>query len=405
MIRYTASDLVKSARQIADLENSDFISWNENIRLLNESYTGLYQKLINKGEQSFVCSFFTNEKEIPLPCDFWQLKQISVWNNGNIMPVLRRSDSTSFNSCYYKIKDGVIYIHGQFSSELLVEYYKVPKTLTFPPKNKELPFDYAPVAANDKTYLLSNGTIYDMEENEIVKETEFSGEVPTFLTDNVVVDANGNFELIYDVTPETENDRPKVIFHNKVYDYSEGKLYFLGTDFVYGTLEEQVEFGDYKLALTENLEDFWFIGTDGSLFHDEVIEGVKIKDARFLDGKLIVITATGTLAKIDYDNEVRIIDLPSKQLCINKFDYDTGYGITVFYKNKYYIESFIEDTVLNFPNSFYYELLSYILAVAYKAKQGADYTSIAEKLGQMETTFFDTLSVDAYSPQRITNVY
>ena len=47
MQNYKVSDLFRRAKQLADLEGSDFISWNEAINCINESYVGLYEKLIN----------------------------------------------------------------------------------------------------------------------------------------------------------------------------------------------------------------------------------------------------------------------------------------------------------------------------------------------------------------------
>ena len=68
-MKYNISDIVKAAKQIADLENSDFISWNENIRLLNEAWTAVHQKLINKGDFTFVNEMDIG-KEQELPSDF-----------------------------------------------------------------------------------------------------------------------------------------------------------------------------------------------------------------------------------------------------------------------------------------------------------------------------------------------
>ena len=70
MITYTSSDIIKRATQIADLENSDFISFNEKIALLNESYVALYQKLINKGDNALLRYINTNKRIIDLPQDF-----------------------------------------------------------------------------------------------------------------------------------------------------------------------------------------------------------------------------------------------------------------------------------------------------------------------------------------------
>ena len=74
-MRLKASDIVKSARQISDLENSDFISWNENIRLVNEAFTAVHQKLINKGDMAFVDEMNIT-KEQPLPENFYQVLSV-----------------------------------------------------------------------------------------------------------------------------------------------------------------------------------------------------------------------------------------------------------------------------------------------------------------------------------------
>ena len=74
-MKYNISDIVKAAKQVADIENSDFISWNENIRLLNEAWTAVHQKLINKGDFTFV-NEMNITKEQPLPEDFYQVSSI-----------------------------------------------------------------------------------------------------------------------------------------------------------------------------------------------------------------------------------------------------------------------------------------------------------------------------------------
>jgi hypothetical protein len=73
MITYNASDIVKRAEQLADIENSDFISFSEKIALLNEAYQVLYQKGINKDVNAFVKYINTKDRVIQLPRDFYQL--------------------------------------------------------------------------------------------------------------------------------------------------------------------------------------------------------------------------------------------------------------------------------------------------------------------------------------------
>ena len=50
MITYNAKDLIQQATMLADLQNSDFISWKENIMFLDNAWTELYQSLINHGD-------------------------------------------------------------------------------------------------------------------------------------------------------------------------------------------------------------------------------------------------------------------------------------------------------------------------------------------------------------------
>ena len=76
MFNMKTSDLFKRAKQLADLEGSDFISWNEAVNCINESNVGLYEKLINLGDNSFVKSYRTTKEEEELPEDFWQLKGV-----------------------------------------------------------------------------------------------------------------------------------------------------------------------------------------------------------------------------------------------------------------------------------------------------------------------------------------
>ena len=46
MFNMKTSDLFKRAKQLADLEGSDFISWNEAVSCINESNVGLYAILL-----------------------------------------------------------------------------------------------------------------------------------------------------------------------------------------------------------------------------------------------------------------------------------------------------------------------------------------------------------------------
>lgn len=451
MVRYTAKDLVKAARQIADLENSDFISWNENIRLMNEAYTALYQKLINKDDQSFIVSFTTKDREIELPFDFWQLKNVSIWNNGNVVPILRRSASTSYNSLYYEIRNNVLYITGNFAGEILVEYWPAPVALYYPSEVKDLGVtlvDIVPFGAYDKKILYKKdveGTVYwhvyDVENGtdtdlhiEVETETRFAYIHKNYIlftghdADNYyisITDYNGN--VIYNGRQYSTRFVP-VIYRDSAYQVS---LNDNDIEFLYGTYydPDNIDLDVSAIGTNNNSVIFYLAldngavgkvmpmpGSDESddpkclidLYINNTYDRSIASDYYPLASDDIINTVYRNMMNqydTDLDKEVSITT-SKKALCISKIDDNTGYGFyTLDGDNNLYIESFLENTCLDFPNSFYFELLSYILADAYKAKQGADDSQILAKLSQMEQVFYDSLSSDAYSSVRITNVY
>ena len=132
MIRYNASDVIKKAKQLADLENSDFISWNESITLLNDAYQNIYQKSINKGNNDFVRVIQTSEKCINLPRDFYQLKALTLKQDRFNTPIMRRPQNGSFDDLSYDIYNNTLLVNGFSSGTIILEYYPTPATLTLP---------------------------------------------------------------------------------------------------------------------------------------------------------------------------------------------------------------------------------------------------------------------------------
>ena len=139
MIRYNASDVIKKAKQLADLENSDFISWNESITLLNDAYQNIYQKSINKGNNDFVRVIQTSEKCINLPRDFYQLKALTLKQDRFNTPIMRRPQNGSFDDLSYDIYNNTLLINGYLSGTIILEYYPAPLTLTLP--NEDVTID------------------------------------------------------------------------------------------------------------------------------------------------------------------------------------------------------------------------------------------------------------------------
>ena len=144
MIKYTTKDIVNRAKQLADLNNSDFISWNENINLLNENWQKIYQQLIDNGDKTFIKEFETvSLNKIKLPCDFYQL--FSVELIPSCRQILRKAKSEPESSLTYDIENDYLILYGTVSEKIRIKYIPIPQTLTLQNETKDIDCDFSSV--------------------------------------------------------------------------------------------------------------------------------------------------------------------------------------------------------------------------------------------------------------------
>lgn len=374
---YTAKDIIMAARQIADIENSDFISWNENIRLINEAWTSVHQKLINKGDMTFV-NEMNIAKEQYLPEDFYQV--MSVLDNYNT-PVARYSIGMNDSQIWYKIVNNKLVINGLHSAKLT--YYTKPQFLTY---SAETIVDALLLEEDEEikfacgNYVLTNKNVWDIKEAAIIKEA--------YETD-VYVDA---YARTY-----SANEKP--IF------YPDGRCFKL--------TQYECTDNNCKVAYTNSIENITF---DGVYYYTRYSNGVinvyEQNNSSHID------TLNGFSSNIYFynnhkfyikDNIVFIDDIPmydatiyNNQVYMLKIDLNTGYGL---FTNNNKILSAVVDTELDLPNNLYYNVLAYMLAFSYCCKQGKDVTYVNAQLNNNIETLYDTLTNDAFSQMKITNIY
>jgi hypothetical protein len=374
---YTVSDIIRSAKQIADLENSDFISWNENIRLVNEAFTSIHQKLINKGDMTFVNGMYIT-KEQYLPEDFYQV--LSVLDNYNT-PVPRYSIGMNDSQIWYKIINNKIIINGLHSAKLT--YFTKPQFLTY---TAETITDALPLQEDEEikfacgNYVLTKNNVWDVKNAVIVKEA----------TENdIYVYAYGRTYLA--------NEKP--IF------YPDGRCFKL--------TQNECTDNNCKVSYSSDIENITF---DGVFYYVRYSNGVinvfEQNSSNHID------TLEGFSSNIYFnnnhkfyikDNIVFVDDISmydasiyNNQVYMLKIDLNTGYGI---FTNNNKILSIAVDTELELPNNLYYNVLAYMLAFSYCCKQGKDPTLVNAQLNNNIEILYDTLGNDAFSQLKITNIY
>ena len=376
-MKLNASDIILGARQIADLENSNFISWNENVRLLNESWTALRQKLIDKGDFTFVDEMNIT-KEQPLPENFYQV--LSVLDNYNT-PVPRYSIGMNDSQIWYKLINNKLILNGLQSAKLT--YYTNVPFLTYP---AETIVDALPLSEGETikfacdNYALTNLNIWDIKEATIVRAATET---------DVYVDAYGR----------TYSANEKPIF------YPDGRCFKL-------TSTECTD-ANCKVAYSDDIENITF---DGVYYYARYSNGnINVFEQ---DNPTNIDVYEGFSSNIYFNNDhkfyikdgvVFVDDIPmydasiyNNKVYMLKIDLNTGYGL---FTNNNKILSIAVDTELNLPNNLYYNVLAYMLAFSYCCKQGKDATYVSAQLNSNTELLYDTLTNDAFSQMKITNIY
>lgn len=377
-MKISASDIVKSAKQIADLENSNFISWSENIRLLNESWTAVHQKLINKGDFTFV-NEINISKEQELPSDFYQV--LSVLDNYNT-PIGRYSIGMNDCQIYYKLINNKIILNGLHSAKLT--YYTKPQFLTY---SADTIVDALPLQEGEVikfacgNYVLTNKNVWDVKEASIVRAAAET---------DVYVDAYGR----------TYSANEKPIF------YPDGRCFKL-------TQSECTDI-NCKVAYSNDIENITFDGvyyyvrysSNGNI---NVFEQGNSTNIDVYEGFTTNIYFNNNHKFYIKDNVVFIDDITmydasiyNNKVYMLKIDLNTGYGL---FTNNNKILSIAVDTELNLPNNLYYNVLAYMLAFSYCCKQGKDASFVSAQLNNNIELLYDTLTNDAFSQMKITNIY
>lgn len=415
MITYNASDVIKRAEQLADIENSDFISFSEKIALLNEAYQTIYQKGLNKDVNAFVKYINTRNKVIHLPKDFYQLKAVTLGHDKDVRAILRRPANASFNTLSYDMINNTLQINGEISGgSICVEYFPTPTTLTFPNKNK--PLELSDVLDMHKDVYITKED-EDTVVVESISDSDFSNKIEItniadfliHMEDDYIVFSDSATQYLYSVDTGNITDTafPIVIYKNKTYIYDDVRKMLVVPEANVDFSELDIDLSNCTIAILSR-DKTKYVGQNynGGLFINGVHKPFNSNKMFYWNDYVYLSNNTSLLSVYNFDNDVmENTKVESAIVSIADIDDNTGYGYLGKRMNKYSLVSFYDDTSLNFPNNTYFVYMSYLLALSFKTKQGSDATQLAVLTQQAEMTFYDTLSRDDWCSTRITNVY
>ena len=371
----TASKLIRRAKQIADVANSDFLSYNELTDYLNASWKNVYQTIIQ-----YNLNIFTVEANLvgssgvyKLPFDCYQIKSVKNPYTGVEIP--RKADSESMYGSHYEIVNDNLVL-GSSCGPVTITYWRKPYFLTFPNATLETNYNKA-----------EDTEILDVCKDAIlVKDAENKYYIKSLLTDSKL-----------DLSFIEPNEYEKI---------------YLGNNFIIGINGSNYEVKDFygNLVFHGEITADYFIKSDDGIIYIGVLDTDKVNILE-LDNATEVTSINFTSKPeniICIDNEFYFVEkdampvgifdcrpaytTPDKNLHLINDQFDrskdiiefvsiptigklicTNYGFLDFSGKLY---SNVPDTQLSFPNNLFFDCISYDLAIRFLCKMNADSSGV-----------------------------
>lgn len=369
----TASKLVDRALEIADITNTDFLSYNEKTEYLNDAWKNVYQTIINYGLNVFTveANLVGAAGRYKLPFDCYQIKSVKNPYTGRIIP--RKADSESALGGYYEIVNDELVL-GPTVGPVVIVYWRKPFWLSIPNKTIKSELDPKTVldscnnsllVADSEDILYIQNILSDSElELPYTKETGYDYK----LGNNFIIKYKADNVVAYDFYGNQIDEITNIDYGYTLVKADNGLYYFTIANEEDENIIDIYELFGGKIAEVE-VDDTTatIIGIDGNFYP---VTSENAFPIGIFDDRPAYITDKKELHLINPNGSeiIEKVDVPSiGPLVLIK------YGFVTFDNTVY---SCIPDTLLSFPNNLYYNVISYDLAIRFLCKQNADSTGV-----------------------------
>lgn len=420
-MNYRASQLIERAKKLADIRNTDFLDHTELTQYINDSFTTVFNWLMNIGDTQFVkevelvsAGSVGTYTEYELPDDLYVIKSIKNMYSGHLIP--RHAESEGVASGSYDVVNDKLRLYGVCNSNITVTYYIKPPFITIPDTTVEVEQNIEGIlSAAGNSVLFDDGTIWNLKTNESLgsitiedNHTYVLGNGHVFdYTDTAYKYRNYKGIVLYEGTGAVASTFYTDKFYVGFQLMSDGEL---TPPIVYNkavsTISDKIitKLGNYLVA---------YNGVDIDVYYyDDIVYSIKTN----LNYSGAVVTPTD-----DFDNHPAfILNAENKYYMVvlydnyyDMFELDTDaiidvaqlkYGLLSSDGTNAFITSWVPDTEMNFPNEMYFSMIACDLALRFLMKQNADGSSVTALYQDMKTTFMQSLSQNA-DFCRVKNVY
>lgn len=385
----SCKEIIENAKTLAQVQNSKAFDWRLYMNLLNGAYTKLYNELTGYSN-SFIGYFTFNGSECYLPTDCNKVLMVYKGTEDNPYVISQSSLNNFIPGTYYIENNYIRIVDKKDSRPVTVKYSKLPVTLTFPEDDELLDIDVPDNKSIDKCVCTKLGVWYHLSDDPDAtnyfydfetKETVERGDIPH--TSN-----NLTYFLGKRIRVETENGVTKVIW---------------------GSGAEEVDVTEYFLRPNEtSLSSNTIIVSDG--MHLAISYGAYPQNEVWMMMPDWTKTQVNPNISKGYRWDVLKVfgicadESTGDYILVKKFPYMEGVSSGTWNQSggKYYRASFVPDTILDYPNNTFFDVLEDKIAVQLQALQSLDNSALQTKLQDDEKSFYDSLE-RSRAPMRIRN--
>lgn len=393
MIKYTSKDIIERACQLADLQNSDFISDSEKSALLNEAWNTIYQKMVNANDRTFIKSVYVSDGFV-LPKDFYQLASLYVESDRQQINKVNASQLHG-----YSITNNVLLLSHEYDDvAVIMEYYPCPKTLFYNPESKvPKSFIQSPyLVLNDDAFVGTDFSLYSYGSDAKIEDLPLSGKTGLIFKNGYVV-------------REEETNRLYTL-EGSLIQLREMPFVIKGNEVTYDSIKTDEDLSSYIAVIMDKSEEIsYFVDFDGYIY-DKNFNSVLYQGAQFsLFNKAFYCRSDGLYFSVNGSKGIiRILGIEAEVFPLNLYSFcafiDDTYCIESFGGN-FFKTTYGFNSLFDYPNNIYFTLLAYSLAVSFKIKQNGDPTLLLNELEKATNQFFDSLSRDDNQTYIMKNVY
>jgi len=425
-------EIVLRARSLADLVNSDFITIDDEVSSLWESWKDIYSKITDSSDDYFISSIIidtagntvqlgTNEWELILPNNIYKIRFVNYYNGRWIS--MDKFNTNQRNRVtfapQYRWRGNKLWIIGNsLPGQIRIDYYPAPIKPSIP----EADYNYC------LSYPLYNRSgISNLSFTRTINSTQTEPTDYLFYIYNNDIFVESTL-LQTKVTLYSAATAPTNLVYNLGYLYwiDAGNIYRAPTDFTSTLVPVAITATSDIISFTISNGEIYFTnaietnkctltGTDTTQVYNYQTSNVYLigLDVYYIDTDILYKNAisTGLSALSIYSDGVHLYRLDSAGVLykddeILRLSISTiGIGGDEFIpiiNTSLNIKaiSTLDNTEFDYPINEANEIMAYQSAIDYKRKQNADTTALIGRLTEIWDRFMDVLKRDEGLPER-----